>query len=380
MSPIERFVRRVWAIASKESAHIRRDPRTMYMALGMPVVMVILFGFGIRFDVDHVPVAFVDEDHTAASRALVDDLVASGDLVFAGEVGSVDEGEVLLRRNEASALVVIPEGLSKAVHRRISGRPSAEAPVDVQILVDGSDGSAATQVLGTVDALARAATSGGATGQLPLSAAVSVRYNPAGESALFLLPGTIAYVLAMTAVLLTALSVAREWERGSMEQLFATPVGRGEIILGKLLPYLGLGLVGVLLVLASGVAIFGLPIRGSLVLVLFSSLLFLVGMLGQGLLVSVVTKNQMVATQVGTFSSMLPSMLLSGFLVPVDNLPLPLKLASFLVPARWFIATLRAVLLKGAGLDVVWPWLLGLALFATVMLVAATARFQRRIA
>lgn len=164
-----------------------------------------------------------------------------------------------------------------------------------------------------------------------------------------------------------------------MEQLFATPVGRLEIVVGKLLPYLGIGVLQVMLVLTVGAWLFDVPVRGSLVALGLASLLFLVGMLGQGLLISVVTRNQMVATQVATISSVLPAMLLSGFIFPIENLPPPLKVISAVIPARYFVATLRGVLLRGNGLDVLWPQLLALATFALLVLALATRRFQRRL-
>jgi ABC-2 type transport system permease protein len=208
---------------------------------------------------------------------------------------------------------------------------------------------------------------------------VRTLFNPTGRSALYLVPGLASYLLAIVAVLITALTVAREWERGSMEQLFATPVGRLEIVVGKLLPYLGIGLLQVLLVLTVGAWVFGVPVRGNLGTLGLAALLFLIGMLGQGLLISVVTRNQVVATQMATMTSMLPSMLLSGFIFPIENLPLPLRLLSTLIPARYFVGTLRGVLLRGNGFAELWPQLVALTLFAALMLAAAMGRFQRRL-
>jgi ABC-2 type transport system permease protein len=205
-------------------------------------------------------------------------------------------------------------------------------------------------------------------------------YNPEARSALYMVPGLSAWLLAITAVMLTALAIAGEWERGSMEQLFATPVGRFEIIAGKLLPYLVLGLVTFQLVLAFGMVAFDLPVRGSLLLVAVLGLVFLAGMLGQGLLVSVLAKNQLVATQAGALSAMLPSIILSGMIFPVENMPRPLQLLASIVPARYLVHGLRGVLLKGNGLGVVWPDLLGMALFAAAVLAIATLKFKRRVA
>lgn len=368
-----RSARRVYAIAVKEATHIRRDARVLYLAIGMPVLLIILFGFGVSFDLHHVPVAIVDQDHTVTSRQVAQDLVASQDLALVASPDNVTDAQTLIREGRISAAFILPHGLDE--------RMSRGETVPVQMLVDGSDANSTNQVLAKADGIGRATSMKLAHITLtpPLSVRVWTRYNPTGESALFLVPGLVAYVLAMVAVLLTALSVAREWERGSMEQLFATPVSRLEIVLGKLIPYLLLGYIQVILVLAAGATVFGLPIRG-LPLVMFTSGLFLLGMLGQGLLISVITRNQMVATQMGTFSSMLPSMLLSGFLFPVQNMPWPLRILSNIVPARWFIAALRGILLKGNGIADIWFDLFMLTLFAAAMIAMSTARFQRRVA
>jgi len=243
----------------------------------------------------------------------------------------------------------------------------------------------ANQVLTKADAVLRAESrrlAGAAFARLepPLSAALWTRYNPAARSALFMVPGISAFLLAITAVMLTALAIAGEWERGSMEQLFASPVGRLEIVLGKLLPYLVLGLLELQLVLAFGAMAFDLPVLGPGWLILLLGLVFLVGMLGQGLLISVVTKNQMVATQAAALSAMLPSIILSGMIFPIENMPLPLQLLSRLIPARYLVHGLRGVLLKGNGFDVLWPDVLAMALFAVAIVALATRRFQRRLA
>jgi ABC-2 type transport system permease protein len=362
-------------MAGKEVLHIRRDIRTLYLALAMPVLMLVLFGFGISFDVDNLGLAVVDQDRTEASRELVRQVTASGEFVLGLEGTSPEEALGELRRGRAVAVLVVPRGFSQDV---------ARGGAQVQLLVDGADGNTAQQALAKAQALVatagpRLAGAGGWVPAPPLEVRVRTLFNPNARSALFLVPGLAAYLLAIVAVLITALTVAREWERGSMEQLFATPVGRLEIVVGKLLPYLGIGLLQVLLVLTVGAWVFDVPVRGSLVALGLSALLFLVGMLGQGLLISVVTRNQVVATQVATMTSVLPSMLLSGFIFPIANLPPPLKVLSTVIPARYFVSTLRGVLLRGNGLEVLWPQLLALAAFAALMLTVATRRFQRRL-
>jgi len=367
------FFIRVGALAHKESLHIVRDPRTLYLGLVLPLVMLILFGFGVSFDLDHIPLAIVDHDQTTDSRRLITDWTASGEFELVGSLSDPDHAAGIFAAGKAAAVLTIPAGYARTLAR------GEVASVGLQ--VDGADGQAAQQALLRADAYGRLASARARHIQVaPVGADVWTRFNPAGRSALFLVPGVTAYVLAMVAVLLTALSVAREWERGSMEQLFATPVGRLDIVVGKLLPYLAMGVVQVLLVLTAGAWVFGVPTRGNVLVLGLASVLFMLGMLGQGLLISVITRNQMVATQASTLSSMLPSLMLSGFLFPVENMPLPLRMASSLVPARYYIEVLRGVLLKGNGWSDQAGSLLALAAFAAVMVAMSTVRFQRKLA
>ncbi|MDP2349881.1 MAG: ABC transporter permease, partial [Chloroflexota bacterium] len=256
---------------------------------------------------------------------------------------------------------------------------------EAQLLVDGADNMTASVALGYAGAIAAMAGRDLATaalggGPLPLEARPRTLFNPSLASAVFLVPGLMVLILVMVAVMLTALTVAREYERGSMEQLFTTPVGRLEIILGKLSPYLVLGLVQVLLVIVVGVVLFDVPVAGSLALLFLVALVFLLAMLMQGLLISVITRNQLVASQVAAITTMLPALLLSGFVFPVENMPAVLQAIANVLPARYLVHALRAILLRGNGLDVIWPDLLAMGAFFVVVLVVATQRFQRRLA
>ena len=371
-------LRRILAIAHKEVLHVLRDPRSLYLALGMPVVLLVLFGFGVSFDMDHLPVALVDEDRTASSRRFAAHVFGSGELerVDSG-ARTASDAVRLFEQRRAVGVLVIPAGFGASLAR---GRTAS-----VQLLLDGVDPNTATQTLGKADAVVRAAgamltSPGRGLPRMPVDVRVRTWFNPAGRSALYLIPGLTAYVLAIASVLLTSLTLAREWERGSMQQLFATPVGRMEIILGKLLPYLGLGTTAVLLVLTAGAWVFDVPMRGDALALTACSTLFLLGMLGQGLLVSIVAKNQMVATQMATITSMLPSMLLSGFLFPIENMPAPLQVISNVVPARYFIHALRGIMLRGNGFAEVARDLVALGMFASVVFALGVARFPRTLA
>ena len=373
---LRRFAVRALAMSAKEVLHIRRDPRTLFLALVMPPLMLVLFGYGVSFDLDRIPLAVADGDKTPLSRALTEAFAESGEFEVVARTAP-EATEALFRRRAAWATLVLRPGYGRHLARGERG--------EAELLVDGADAASANQVLQKADAIADAETRrelerAGHSGAPPLEARTWIRYNPAGRSAIFLVPGLTAYLMALVAVLLTALTVASEWERGSMEQLFATPVGRLEIVLGKLLPYLVLGALLLLQVVAVGAFAFGVPIRGSLALLFALGVLFLVGMLGQGLLVSVLAKNQLVATQAGLLSSLLPSMLLSGMLFPIENMPGVLRVISAVIPARYFVHGLRGVLLKGSGLALLWPDLVALALFAAAILAVATARFERRVA
>jgi ABC-2 type transport system permease protein len=374
---IGRGFRRVLSIAQKEVMHLRRDPWTFYFALAMPVLLLVLFGYAVSFDIDRIPVFVVDQDKTPASRELLAHLFSGATFREAASVDAPSAAEQAFRRGEARIAVVIPRDYGVHVARG--------EQAEVQLLVDAADNQTAGNVLSYAGRFAVATNERflreRAVASPPvIEARVRALYNPSLKSALFLVPGLIAMIQSMMAVLLTALTVAREWERGSMEQLFATPVSRLQIVLGKLIPYFGVALAQLLLVLTAATWLFDVPVRGSLALLFAVSCLFLLAMLGQGLFISVVTKNQMLATQIGAMTSLLPSLLLSGFILPIENMPLPLQLVTRIVPARYFVHAARALLLRGAGLSAVAGDALALAIFSSVIVAVCVARFKRRIA
>ncbi len=371
------FLRRVAALSRKEVLHIIRDVRVVYMALGMPVLLLLLFGYAVSFDLDRLPIALIDYDQTPASRDYAAALSSSGAFAITETPPDTSQMEAAFRRNALKVGVVIPQGFERSLARGETA--------EVQVLLDGADGTTTSAALGDIVGVTQARTTallrdGAVALSLPIDARVLMLFNPAMKSVLFVVPGLIALILAIMAVMLTALTVAREWERGSMEQLFSTPVRRAEVVLGKLLPYLGVGMLQVLIVTTLGAELFDVPVRGSLVLLFACAALFLVGMLGQGLFISVITRNQQVATQVGLITSMLPVILLSGFLFPVENMPLVLRIIAAILPATHFIVVLRGILLRGNGMDVLWPQMLAMAAFAVVIVGLSTLRFRRRLA
>ena len=363
-------------MAIKEAIHITRDKQVIYMALGMPVVLLLLFGYAISFDLDRLPLGIVDQDQSPASRRLVQAMTASDAFEVTHQLDSPDQVDPLFKQGKLKVALVIAKGYGRALKRGDLAL--------AQLLLDGADGNTAGIALGYGAGVGqaenlRAISAEGLEIQMPIQVRIRARFNPGMESARFIVPGLIAMILAIMAVMLTALTVAKEWEQGSMEQLFSTPVGRLEVVIGKLLPYLAIGMVQVLLVVTLGSYLFDVPVRGSLVLLFGGALLFLACMLGQGLLISVVTRNQMVATQAGMMSSFLPTILLSGFMFPIENMPWALQAIATIVPARYFIEILRGVMLKGNGIGVLWPQILALTAFAFAMVLLSTLRFRRRL-
>jgi len=373
---MRRLLARILAMAEKEVVHILRDRQFLIFALGMPVVLILLFGYAVSFDIERVPLAVVDQDRTADSRALIQKFTASDTFRVVAERQDPKAVETLFRSSVAKVALVIPHGFSRQLKRGQEAK--------AQLLLDGADNTTASIALGYATAVSLAASRDQLVklvGDLELPVEIRTRtfFNPRLKSAVFLVPGLMVLVLVMVAVMLTALTIAREYERGSMEQLFATPVGRLEVILGKLAPYFIIGLMQVLLVLTLGVTLFAVPVRGSLLLLFAVSSVFLLAMLMQGLLISVITRNQMVASQIALISTFLPALLLSGFVFPVENMPVALQWIAAALPPKYFVRALRAILLRGNGLEVVGPDMLVLFGFFLVLLALSTARFKRSL-
>lgn len=375
---------RLLLIAHKETRHVMRDVRTIYMALGIPLVMLLLFGYALTMDVTDVPLVVVDGDHSQASR----DLVAAFEhsTLFTIVDRPSDPTAILsaFRRNEAKAALVITAGFGKALDRN--------EVANAQLVVDGTDANVASIAMGYAAAIAQSKTVGlvsqalsrqgvgqGQAQRPPVDVRVRNWFNSALRSQWYMVPGLVAVIMAMMSAFLMALTVAREWERGTMEQLLVTPVHPIEVVAGKLLPYYVLGLLQVTLIASAGAVLFDVPVRGSVLLLDGLSSLFLVGALGQGLLISIITRQQQLATQLAMMSSMLPALLLSGFMSPIASMPSVVRLVTYVVPARYFLVVLRGIFLKGIGLSALWPQAVALVVFAFVMVLASTRRFKPRI-
>jgi ABC-2 type transport system permease protein len=370
--------RKVLAIAVKELRQASRDPLSLAMLLGVPTMMLVMYGYAINFDVRHVRLAVRDLDKSAPSRDLVAAFVNSTYFDQTADLGAgADLGRVTERR-EAQAVLVIPEGHARDL--------AAGQTAQVQFLIDGADANTATTILGYASALvgeANARLSAGSPAarriqMSPIDYEPRVWYNPELHSTQFLVPGLVGFILMLTAVVSTALSVVREKERGTMEQLRVTSLRPSELIVGKVLPYLGISITATVIILIAARFLFGVSVRGSYVHLFAATLVYLVGALGFGLLVSSLAETQAMAFQVGMVTSMLPAIFLSGFIFPIRSMPLAVQALTYAVPARYFNVILRGVILKGAGLESYVRDVAFLALYAMVVMGIAYARLTRK--
>ena len=372
-------MRRLAAVAVKELRQIRRDPFSLLMLVAFPAFMLVIYGFALNFDVRHVRLAVQDRDRSPASRDLVASFTHSTYFDLVATPGPGTDLDALVERRVARAVLVIPERFGRDV---AAGRVGV-----VQLLLDGADSTTAATVLGYARALVSEANAELVAGAFaragrrpapPLDLAPRVLYNPELESTQFLLPGLIGLLLMLTAVLSTALSVVREKERGTMEQLRVAPLRTFELVLGKTFPYLGVSLLGTLIVLVTARLLFGVEIRGPHLDLLLAVLLYLFGALAFGLLISTIADTQILAFQAGLIASMLPAILLSGFIFQIRVMPWPLQLITYVVPARYFLVILRGIILKGEGIATYWPQVGGLLLFGLAMVTLASLRLARR--
>jgi drug efflux transport system permease protein len=365
-------MRKTVAVATKELRQIARDRRTLLILLLVPAMFLLLFGYALNFDIRNVRLAVEDRDRTPESRALVSAFINSGYFDLAADVTEEHQIERLIDRNQARAALVIPYGYGRDVLSR--------RPVQVQIIIDGDNSNTATTVMGYAQAIVAevaATLSADVAVAPPIVLEPRVWYNPQLRSTLFLVPGLIAYIAMITAVISTALSIVREKERGTMEQVRMSPVSPLAYVLGKTLPYLALSFISSLLIILVAMVLFDLPMRGSWLLLCAAIGLFLIGAQAQGLVISSVAANQQVAFQLAVLSSFLPTFILSGFIFPISSMPQVIQIISRVIPARYFIVSLRAIVLKGADLLSFWPDLAALGVFALAMLTLASIRLGK---
>jgi len=376
------MLQRIKMVAWKEFIHILRDIRSLAVVIVLPILMVVLYGYAINTDVRHLPLAIIDLDHSAPSRDLMGAFLHGEYFdvaVYSGDYAGLD---AVMDRGRAVIALVIPAGYAQDL--------SAGRQAQVQVIADGSDSTTATTAIAYATAtiqqqsagLAAAAVLRHGTGT-GIAPPVEMRqrfwYNPELKSVNFIVPGLIAVILMMLSALLTSMTVVRERERGTIEQLIVSPVMPRELIIGKLIPYILISFLDVILVIAAGRLIFNVPLNGSPGLVLALSAVFLTASLGIGLLISVSSGSQQTAMTVAMMATMLPSVLLSGFAFPVKAMPVVIQWLTSIVPARYFLTIIRSIFLKGMGIGQLWQPALFLLLFGAGILWLSSLRFKKKL-
>ncbi|MBU0573529.1 MAG: ABC transporter permease [Candidatus Margulisiibacteriota bacterium] len=377
------MLRRIKAIFYKEFTHLLRDKRQLALIIGLPVFLLIIFGYAVSFDVKDIKTAVFDQDKSAESRELITRFTNSGYFTLTDYLSSNDNFEKLLDGGQALVILNIPPNFSKDV---INSRPA-----DIQILVDGSDPNIANSALSYISSITESYSqvlipkfivrkTGKWVNLKPsIKLITRVWYNPSMRSLNFYIPGLICLILMMMSGTLTSLSIVGEKERGTMESLAVSPIRPHELMIGKLAPYVLAGFLDVLLVTAIGTLIFKVPFAGNFLLLLFCSVIFLMGALGVGLFISTVAKSSQEAMFTALLLTMLPTTLMSDFIFPIENMPILLRFLTYFIPARYFLVILRGIFLKGVGIKFLWGDIVMLSLFSLIIILAAASRFKKRI-
>jgi ABC-2 type transport system permease protein len=368
-------------MARKEFIHIFRDPRSLGMGIAIPMIMLLLFGYALTLDVDKVPMVIWDQSRSQASRELISQFLGSRYFSLQGYVDSYPEVEKRIDSRRALVSLVIPPDFA--------GRIASGKTTKVQMIVDGSDSNTATIAAGYAEVIVAAFSqdllllefrrSGGVAPVTPVELRPRVWFNADLESRNYIIPGLIAVIMMVIAALLTSLTVAREWEQGTMEQLISTPVKAPELIIGKMIPYFTIGMFDVFLAVLMGEFLFQVPLRGSVALIFAQAAIFLIGTLSLGMLISIATKNQLLASQLAMVATFLPAFLLSGFAYPIRSMPQVLQGITYLVPAKYFVILLKGIYLKGVGPRVLMVEGMFLAVFGVAMFALANWKFKKKL-
>ena len=365
---MKRTLSRLWSIALKELLQLRRDRLTLAMMIALPMVQMLLFGYAIDTDVRHIPTVVYDQDRSAQSRDFAQGMRATGFYDLQGEVHGYDEIARAFRSGAARVALVVPPNYASDLRL---GRP---APM--QLVLDGSDPQTVASALNSAAGLAQAR---GATGPPRILLEPDTWYNPEQKTSIYIVPGLIGVILTMTMVMLTAMAIARERERGTLEQLIVSPLRRGELIIGKIVPYIAMGYVQMTLILLLGNLIFGVPFAGSVPLLYLLAFLFIAANLALGLFFSTLAQTQQQAMQM-SFFFLLPNILLSGFMFPFEAMPRPAQLLSQALPLTHFLRIVRGIVLKGAALSDLAVELLWLCGIFVLLVIVASLRFRKKLA
>ena len=369
-------LRRTAAVARKEAIHVRRDWRSLFLAVAIPMLLILLFGYALTLDLKHVPTAVWDQSHSVQSRRLI--ALFQGSPYFS--LKAFHDGYAPLKADldagRAMVAVVIPADFADRV---IAGRPVA-----VQVIVDGSDANTSRLAMSYAHGLGmlfnhRLHAQSAAAGPTGVRLVPRAWYNPTLRSQDALLPGIVAIVMMVIAAMLTSVTVAREWETGTMEQLISTPIRAPELVFGKVVPYFVIGMVDVAVAVGMSRWLFDVPLRGHPALLFALAAVFLSGALFFGLTLSINLKSQVLANQIAIVAGFLPTLILSGFVFAIENMPLPLQWLTYIVPARYLIVIMRGIYMKGIGLEILWIDALLLVAYAVIMAVAANRRLKLRL-
>lgn len=368
-------MKRFWPMFRKEFIQMRRDRLTLGIMIGIPVIQLLMFGFAIQTDVRHIPTVVLDESRTPASRDIIQAFENTGSFRIVAHVDDRRALDAAIARGDAQAGIVVPEDYPRDLARGTTAT--------VQVIVDASDPLSSTAALAAAAGVAQVrnlailSAAAGRT-QLPLEARVRPRYNPGLRSPNYIVPGLVGVILTITMVLVTAMAIVRERERGTLEQLIVTPITKTELMLGKIAPYVGVGMVQMTAVLVLGRFVFDVPLTGNVLLLYGVALVFVIASLSLGLFVSTLVRTQQQAMQ-ASFFFVLPNILLSGFMFPRQAMPLVFQWLGALLPLTHFLKVLRGILLKGVGVTELWQEMLLLVLFAVGLIALAVRRFQKTL-
>jgi ABC-2 type transport system permease protein len=370
---------RIKAIAKKEFKHLLRDYRMLAILLLFPVFLLGIFGYAINFDVHHIKLAVYDQENSDVSRNLIKGLINSEYFDLSGYLNSDKQLKIALDNKQAQCIVVIPYDFSRKFY--------SKQLVKVQFLIDGVDGNTANIIQNYIsaaiqsynqDLTAEVLMENGIKNYTPIDLETRFWYNPDLQTTRFLIPGLIAMILLITAAISVSLSLVREKEMGTIEQINVSPINSIELIAGKILPYLFLSLFNAAMILIIGYFLFGVDIKGSIILLFLTTLLFLSASTGIGILVSVIADSQQVAFSIATFATLLPSVILSGFIFPIQSMPWPVQVLTNITPAKFFIEILRAIVLRGVGVSSFWDQALYLFLFTSAIIILANIIYKRK--
>lgn len=374
-------MRRTLTIMKKEFIHILRDPRTLSLVLFMPVTMLLLLGYAVAVDIKHIPTAVYDQSKSAESRRFLERFWQTGDFSLRAYVGDADEAVRLIDAGEVRVAIIVPPDFAT----RLAGNQTTA----VQVFIDGSDPTVAQTALFIAQAIGQTASveiitqqlgplAAGGGLQLPIDLRARLLYNPDMKRVNFMVPGLLGAILQVQALLLTSFAIVREREQGTMEQLIVTPIKPWELMLGKILPFVAVAFLNVGITLSISVFWFGVPVKGDLLLLLGLALIFLLSSLGLGVLISTVSRNQLQALNLSTFI-LLPTFVLSGFIVPRENMPPLAFYSGYLLPITYFLVILRTIIMKGVGLGVLWGQVLPLAAFSLTVFTTSVLAFHKRL-